>query len=387
MAKNIAVGIDIGTHTTRVVVCEFVKGEIAPRILGTGMAHSRGLRHGYVVNIEDAGKGISRAAAEAEKNSGIKIKRAYVSIGGISLDATSGTGSAVISRADGQVTALDVNKAMEESENNLKIPNKKIIHVIPTIYRLDGKEVLGKPEGMKGVKLEIKTLFVTCLEQHLDDLAAAVSIAGIEVIDVIASPLSSSLVVLSDKQKTAGCILVDIGAETVSIAVFENGTVQALHVFSIGSTDITNDIALGLKIPLEEAEGLKIGSIIRDYPKKKLDQIIEARLSDVFELIENYLKKIKRSGLLPAGVIMTGGGSNISMIEELSKNFLKLPSKLGTADIFQNSKVKVRDSSWFVALGLCLAQRNSTETYASSRNQGGNSLKNFFKSIGNQLLP
>src|SRR3990172_2770812 len=136
MAKNIAVGIDIGTHTTRVVVCEFVKGEIAPRILGTGMTHPRGLRHGYVVNIEDAGKGISRAAAEAEKNSGIKIKRAYVSIGGISLDATSGTGSAVISRADGQVTALDVNKAMEESENNLKIPNKKIIHVIPTIYRL-----------------------------------------------------------------------------------------------------------------------------------------------------------------------------------------------------------------------------------------------------------
>src|SRR3990172_7336719 len=387
MIKNIAVGIDVGTHTTRVVVCEFGKGDKAPRILGLGETSSRGLRKGYVTNIEEAGKSIRRAVTEAEKNSGIKIKRAYVSVGGISLESISGFGSAVVSRADGEVTTLDVNKALSESEDGLKIPNKKIIHVIPTIYKLDGKEVLGKPEGMKGVKLEIKTLFVTCLTQHLDDLVAAISLSGVEVIDVIASPLATSLIVLNEKQKTAGCILVDIGAETVSIAIFENGAIQALHVFSIGSTDITKDNALGLKIPLEEAEGLKIGSIIRDFPKKKLDQIIEARLSDVFELIENYLKKIKRNGLLPAGVIMTGGRSNISTIEELSKNFLKLPSKLGVAELFNNSKIKIRDSSWFVALGLCLAQKDSVETYSGNRNQGGNSLKNFFKSIGNQLLP
>ena len=387
MIKNIVVGIDIGTHMTRVVVCEFIKGEIAPRILGTGITSSKGLRYGYVTNIEEAKKNVKRAVLEAEKSSGIKIKRACISIGGISLGSLSGLGSAVISRADGKVTGLDINKALEENKNNLKIPNKKIIDVIPTMYKLDGKEVLGKPEGMKGVKLEVKTLFVTCLEQHLDDLATAVSEAGIEVVDVIPSPLASSLVVLNDKQKTAGCILVDIGAETVSIAVFENGTIQALHIFSIGSTDITNDIALGLKIPLEGAEGLKIGSIIRDYPKKKLDQIIEARLSDIFELIENYLKKIKRSGLLPAGVILIGGGSNIALIEELSKNFLKLPAKIGTAEILNNNKTKVRDSSWFVALGLCLAQRDSARSYSSGRNEGANSLKNFFESIINTLLP
>jgi len=387
MIKNIAVGIDVGTHTTRVVVCEFGKGDKAPRILGLGETSSRGLRKGYVTNIEEAGKSIRRAVTEAEKNSGIKIKRAYVSVGGISLESISGFGSAVVSRADGEVTTLDVNKALSESEDGLKIPNKKIIHVIPTIYKLDGKEVLGKPEGMKGVKLEIKTLFVTCLTQHLDDLVAAISLSGVEVIDVIASPLATSLIVLNDKQKTAGCILVDIGAETVSIAIFENGAIQALHVFSIGSTDITNDIALGLKIPLEEAEGLKIGSIIRDFPKKKLDQIIEARLSDVFELIENYLKKIKRNGLLPAGVIMTGGGANISMIEELSRKFLQLPSKLGTAEILNGTKSKLRDSSWFVALGLSMAQRGQTENYSGSVGSGLRSVRNFFKSITNQLLP
>jgi cell division protein FtsA len=387
MIKNIAVGIDVGTHTTRVVVCEFVKGENTPRILGMGYSPSKGLRHGYVTNTGDAAKSIRRAVADAEKASGIKIKRAYVSIGGISLESASGAGSAVVSRADGEVTALDVSKALTESEESLKIPNKKIIHAIPTLYKLDGKEIHGRPEGMKGVKLEIKTLFITCLEQHLEDLIAAAGEAGIDIIDVIASPLAESLVVLNEKQKAAGCILVDIGAETVSIAVFENGAAQALHVFSIGSTDITNDIALGLKIPLEEAEGLKIGSIIRDYPKKKLDQIIEARLSDVFELIENYLKKIKRNGLLPAGVVMTGGGSNISMIEDLSRDFLKLPSKIGAAEIFSSAKGKIRDSSWFVALGLTMAQKDFSEAYPSSVGAGLRSVKNFFKSITDQLLP
>lgn len=387
MAKNIAVGIDVGTHTTRVVVCEFVKNEAAPRILGYGDALSRGLRHGYVTNISEAAKSISRAVVEAEKASGIKIKRAYISIGGISLESVSGTGFAVISRADGEVTTLDVNKALDESRDNLKIPNKRIIDAIPTLYKLDGKEIHGRPEGMKGVKLEIKTLFVTCLEQHLEDLIGAVSLAGIEVVDIIASPIADALVVLNDKQRAAGCILVDIGAETVSIAVFENGAAQALHVFSIGSTDITNDIALGLKIPLEEAEGLKIGSIMHDYPKKKLDQIIEARLSDVFELIENYLKKIKRSGLLPAGVIMTGGGSSLAMIEELSRKFLALPSKIGDAEILGNSKGKIRDSSWFVALGLCMAQRDSGSRYQASSGGAFKGLKNFFKSVTDQLMP
>ncbi len=387
MIRKISVGIDIGTYTTRVVVCEFIKGEHGPKIIGLGESSSRGLRHGYITNITLAAQSIKRAVNEAEKNSGIKIKQAYVSIGGISLESVAGFGNVMVSKADGEVTTLDIEKAIALSRESLKIANKKIIDEIAVMYKLDGKEVLGRPEGMRGIKLEVKTLFVTCLEQHYDDLLSAMTEAMIEVVDIVAAPLSESLVVLNEKQKAAGCVLVDIGSETVSIAIFENSMIQALHVFSIGSTDITNDIALGLKIPLEEAEGIKTGILIKDYPKKKLDQIIEARLSDVFELIENYLKKIKRNGLLPAGVIITGGGSNIKMIEDMSRNFLKLPSKIGTAEAFQN-KARIRDSSWFVALGLCMTQR-SFNASRSSGSFGKNiqNIKKFFKSIGEQLMP
>lgn len=387
MARNIVVGIDIGSSTTRVVVTEYRQRGAPPRILGTGTSESRGLRQGYITQLDDTVKSIKKAVAEAEKNSRVKITQAFLSIGGVTLGSEIAHGSAVISRADKEVTELDVNKAINESEENLQIINKKIIHVIPVLFKLDGKEVLGDPQGMQGIKLEVKTLFVTSLEQHLDNLITAVRRIGVEVVDVIASPLAASMVALSEKQKSVGCILVDIGAETVAIAVFENGTVTSLHVFSIGSTDITNDVALGLKIPIEEAEELKLGRITSDYPKKKLDEIIEARLSDIFELIENHLKKINRNGLLPAGVIIIGGGSNVDLIEDLSKKILKLPSKIGRAKLFANAKHKVRDSSWFVALGLCIAGRRFYSQSYSGGTPLWQSIKRFFSSIGRQLLP
>ena len=371
------------------MVAEFFKGENFPRVLGTGISESKGVRHGYIANIDDAIKSIRRAVHEAEKNSGVKIKKAIVSIGGISLSSEIGYGSAIISKADGEVTVLDVNKAIAESENNLQILNKKIIHTIPIQYKLDGKEIHGRPEGMRGIKLEIRTLFITTLEQHLDDLLMAISQCDIEVLDIIASPFAESLIVMSEKQKAAGCILANIGAETVSLAVFENGNIVSLHVFSIGSTDITNDIALGLKIPLEEAEAVKTGLLVKDYSKKKLDQIIEARLTDIFELIENHLKKIKRNGLLPAGIIFTGGGSSNALIQDLAREILKIPTKAVHPDMYSFTKGKIKNSAWFVALGLCAAGKDSlvpSSSYSSIKRVFQNA-KNFFTNIGKQLLP
>ena len=166
-----------------------------------------------------------------------------------------------------------------------------------------------------------RTLLVTSLEQHLNDLVSAIENTGILVDDVMASPLAASLVMLSKTQKRAGCVLANIGAETVSIAVFENSIPISLKVFPLGSGDITNDIAIGLKIPLEEAERVKRGFTSNtNISKRKLDEIISARLSDMFGLIEAHLKSIKRNGLLPAGIIITGGGSGIADIEDLAKS-------------------------------------------------------------------
>lgn len=360
MSRNIAVGIDIGTYHVKVVVSEYGDGKerTAPHILGTGYAESKGIRHGYIINSADATKSIALAVAQAEKSAGLKIKRAYLGVGGVSVESAVSSGKVIISRADSEISDIDLENALEDSEKNIPpalSQNRRILHTIPLAYRIDGKEVLGRPVGMKGAKLELDTLFVFCLEQHLNDLIQAVEAAGIRVEDVMASPLAASIVTLSKAQKIAGCVLANIGAETVTIVVFENNIPISLKIFPIGSTDITNDIALGLKIPLEDAEQIKLGSLMdSQISKKKLEEIILARLSDIFELIEAHLKRIGRDGLLPAGIIITGGGSGITTIEDLAKASLRLPSKIGELRVATSSKGYIVDSTWSVAYGLCI---------------------------------
>lgn len=377
----------MGSKTTRVVVGEFAKGEKNPRIIGVGESETVGLRHGYVVDAPSVATSVRNAVSMAEKSAGIRIKRAFISVGDTSLRGEQSSGSVIVSKADGEVTSLDVNKAMEDCENNLNLTNKKILHSFPTSFRLDGKEVLGRLEGMSGTKLEIKALFITYSMQHLEDLIETIAQAGVETIDVIASPVAASQIALSEKQKIVGVALVNIGSETVSLSVFENGLLVSIHTFSIGSSDITNDIALGFKIPLEKAESLKHGEVEEGFSKKKLEEIIEARLSDIFELIDNHFKKIKRSELLPAGVVFIGGGANISGIEELSKTVLKLPASHGTSEIFGNTKTKLRDSSWFTALGLITSGKYSSDYSGNSFVKVFKDLKNAIKSGIKQLMP
>ena len=214
--------------------------------------------------------------------------------------------------------------------------------------------MLGSALGLKGNKLEEKTLFITCLDHHVENLIAAVNEAGIEVEDIMVAPYAASFVILSKAQKVAGCVLVNVGAETVSIGVFENNIPTSLEVFPIGSTDITNDIALGLKVPLEEAEQIKVGAITGSaFPRKKLEEIIAARLYDIFELIEAHLRKIGRNGLLPAGIVITGGGSSLNSIDTMAKVALKLPSRIGTIS-GMDGKSSFKDMTWAVAYGLCI---------------------------------
>lgn len=387
MIRNISVGIDVGSSMTRVVVGEFFKGEKNPKIIGVGEGETLGLRHGYVVDPLSAITSVKNAVRMAEKSSGIKIRRAFVSVGGVSLRGELSSGSVIISKADGEVTSLDINKALLDCEENLNLNNKKIVQVFHLSSKLDGKEVLGRLEGMRGTKLEIKALFVIYSIQHLEDLIEVIEKAGVETIDVIASPIAISQIVLSEKQKIVGVALVNIGRETTSLSVFENGLLMSIHTFSIGGTDITNDIALGFKIPLETAEKLKRGDIDDSFSKKKLEEIIEARLSDIFELVDNHLKKIKRNELLPAGIIFTGGGANIAKIEEFSKSILKLPASQGEIDIFDNLKTKLRDSSYFVAIGLVVSGRDGDGHSNGSFMNLLKDLKNTVKSSIKQLMP
>lgn len=358
MARTIITGIDVGTYYVKVVIATTRERNERglPKIIGAGMAESRGLRHGYVTNVRDVAESIRKAVSIAEEKAGIKVKKAFVGVSGIGLASTVVSSFVMTSRADAEISNLDIDKLHEQCEKDIPhafSANRRIIYDIPLQYKIDGYPSLGSPVGMKGNKVELKMLFITCLEHHVADLIGAVNEAGLEVEDVMAAPISAGFVTLSKSQKVAGCVLANIGAETVSISVFENNIPTSLEVFPIGSTDITNDIALGLKVPLEEAEQIKIGAITGStYPKKKLEEIISARLSDIFELIEAHLKKIGRNGLLPAGIVITGGGSGLTSIDEIAKASLKLPSRIGSISI--DGKSSFKDATWAVAYGLTI---------------------------------
>lgn len=389
MAQHYITGIDVGTYQVKVVIVSdthTAESKGMPQIIGTGYAESRGLRNGYIINETDVVRSVRNAVAQAEKASGVKVKRAYISMGGIGLDEIHSRGEAITSRADSTITQVDIDKAIEMSEESIqdKIPNRKIIHSIPLQYTIDGEKVHGRPHDLKGTKIEVDVLFITAFEQHLNDLVTAIESIGISVDDVMASPLAGSLVMLTKAQKRAGCILANIGAETVSIVVFENNTPISLKVFPIGSNDITNDIALGLKVTLDEAEKIKRGGMTSlPYSKKKIDEIIGARLTDIFELIDAHLRKIKRDGLLPAGIILTGGGSGTATVQDLARAALRLPSKIATLDPAQNGKV--RDASWAVGYGLCIWGMTGSEEESGINlaRQTGNTVLNWFK----QFLP
>ena len=387
MTKSISIGIDLGTQTTRVVVGEFVKGENHPRVIGVGEASSSGMRRGYIKNKEEALKSLKLAISRAEKSSGVRIRRAFVSMNSLNLRGDISVGASIITKADSEVTNLDTKKSLEEAENNLSLGNRKILQVFPVGHRLDGKEVFGRPEGMYGNKLETRAIFATCNAQHFNDLVELLALAGVETMGIIPGAISASQIALSKKQKIAGCVLVNIGAETVSMAVYENESLSYLKTFGIGANDITNDIALGLKVSLEQAEEIKLGKIPEKISKKKVDEIIEARFADIFEAIDNHLKKIKRNELLPAGAIFVGGGAHTENLESMTISQLKLPATIGAPEVFGNPKTKLRDPVWFTALGLLTADKGSESINPNSFGGVFKTLKRAIKSGIKQIMP
>lgn len=366
MSDHIITGIDVGTFHVKVAIARLPRqgsgASAKPEIIGTGVAESRGLRSGYIMHDADVARSIKSALVQAEKAAGITVKKAHVAIGSIGLEEMYSHGEIIPSRADSEVTSSDLEKLMQDSEDRIvdHIPNRRILHAIPLRYAIDGTEVLGRPQGLRGTKLEVDSLFITTYEQHVNDLIKTIEGLGIYVEDVIASPLAASFVLLSKAQKRAGCVLVNIGAETTSMVVFEDTTPISVKIFPVGSSDITNDLALGLRVPLEDAEKIKRGAMTAaTFSKKRVDEIVAERLKGIFDLIDNQLKKIKRDGLLPAGVILTGGGSSLNQTVDIAKTTMQLPARTATLEI--GKTVKVRDASWAVAYGLCMWGASDTE--------------------------
>ncbi|HEY4489507.1 MAG TPA: cell division protein FtsA [Candidatus Paceibacterota bacterium] len=388
MARRIATGIDIGTHQTKVVVVEEFDTPEGPsiRIIGTGLSDTQGIRHGYVVDIADATQSILAAKRQAEIAARVPIRAGFLAIGGVSLDETRGSGETVISRADSEITELDIDKVRDAARRAAEpnFLNRKVLHEIPIEFRIDGAKVIGNPLGMKGTRLEGEFLFITCLAQHADMLTSAVEAADIEVIDRMASPLAGSYVTLTKDQKIKGCVLANIGAETVSIVVYDEGLPISVKVFPVGSTNITDDLALGFRISLEDAERIKLGRLSGAmYSRKKVEDIITTRFRTMFDLIEKHLRSIDRHRALPAGIVLTGGGAGTGNVSDIAKGALSLPSRI--ADVRISSDAKVKDATWAVAYGLALWGMTGDVEAPRKENfrEVGKLVQNFFR----QFMP
>ncbi len=357
MKRRIATGIDMGTYYTKIVVVEEMedKGNRSLKVIGTGSAPTQGIHRGYVINKKEVIESLKVAKHAAESTSGITISNAFLAMGSVSTKEIKVTGEVIISRADQEITENDINitlsKAYEAAGNTLS--NYKVLHEIPVEYRVDSMRVYNRPLGMKGTRLEITYILVTCLQSHVDSIIQVAEGADIEVTDYTASAIAESNVVLTRDQKMKGCVLTDIGAETVSLVVYDEGIPISVAVLEGGSSAITDDLALAFKISIEDAERIKRGRLGGAmYSGKKMDTIIARGTATLFSMIAKHLKSVRLRGLLPAGAIITGGGAGNTAIVETAKRVLSLPARVTDVYITGDaSNAKFRDSTWAVAYG------------------------------------
>ncbi len=405
MAKdNIVVGLDVGT--TKVAVCVGKASEGLINIVGFSRVPNAGIRKGMIVDVEDTVSAISAALEQAERMAGTQINSAYVSLGGNHISSTVSKGVVAVARADGEITPSDVDRVVEAAKTVALPPNREIIHVIPKFYTVDGQTNLADPLGMTGIRLEVEAIVVGGATAAIKNLTKCVSQSGVAVDGVVFAPLASSRALLSKKQKELGAILIDIGGGTTSIAVFEEGDILHCSVIPVGSGHITNDIAIGLRTSLEIAEKIKVnfGSAIPEkisesekinltnfdpqdtqrIERRYVAEIIHARLMEILALIREDLRKIGKDGMLPAGVIFTGGGAKLEDLVELAKEELRLPAQIGSPTLEIEGLVdKLSDSIYSTSVGLMLYGLEGNA--APRRLQGGvlDKARGFFK----QFLP
>lgn len=373
---NIITGLDIGTSRVRVVVASFKGSEEKPKIIGIGEAPSNGMRKGIVVDIEEVVASIKKAVEEAELNSGIPIQSAYLSIGGNHISIKKNKGLVAVSRADQEVSEEDISRVIA-SASAISLPlNREMIHVIPRDFKLDSEEGILDPLGMTGARLEVDALVIDGLAPHIKNLTKCVSILGIKVGGLVLNVLAASQAVLSKRQKELGVLVLDLGGGTSSMAVYEEGKLFHAQILPVGSSHITNDIAIGFQTTIDLAEKIKLqyGSALPGEIKKKdiinlseldasegsvfsrqgVSRIIEARIQEIFDLVNRELKKIGKQKLLPAGIVLVGAGSLMPGIVDLAKREFCLPAELGFPSQIESVMERVNDPSFATAAGLVL---------------------------------
>jgi cell division protein FtsA len=389
----IITGLDIGSGYLKMLSVSKKPNEDDFEIVGFAQSPALGVRKGVVFDTGKVSEIISSLAKQIEENSGNKIERVYAGIGGGHIFCTSSRGLVSVSRADQKISEEDVERVLRAAQAISLPSNKEIIEVFPKEFIVDGGSGVREALGMQGVRLEAETLVLCGFSPYLKNSTQTIMSAGLEVGDMVLSSLASSRSILSLREKELGVCVLDIGAGTTDMAVFEEGSLTHAAVFPVGSGHITSDIAICLKTDIDAAEKIKIeygacrtgskrgkekkikmdvtegeehGSLL--FSSKELSDIVEARVSEIFDLTNKELKKISRQGMLPAGVVLTGGGAKLVGIKEMAKKELKLPCRVGVSKVSYNMQ---EDPSLSAVYGLVLEGIDLEENSGMAQNMKG----------------
>ncbi len=367
-----AVGIDVGTTNIRCVVSHIDPATGSPTIIGVGKAKNSGMRKGTVVNLNGPASAIDTALADAERMSGYEVNEATISVNGSHIISTKTEGMIAVGTANHEIDEEDVDRIMEVAVTG-KIPaNRRDLEVIAFNYILDGQDGIKDPIGMSGTRLEVKANVISAMVPHMTNLEKSVELASVKPNSIVPSVMASAKAVLSESQLENGVAVIDMGGSTTSVAVFEEGDLQYIGIIPMGGMNITNDLAIGLKTDPEIAEkiklqhaslmnnssdgevSVKVGKDTLIFNQGDIEEITEARLEEIFELVNSELKKAGRAGKLPSGVVLVGGTSNIKGILEFAKKQLGVAARLGKPKGFGGVADGIDKPEFATAVGLML---------------------------------
>ena len=374
MEKTI-VGIDVGTTK----ICTLI-GETDEQdqlcIVGVGTAPAHGLSKGMVVNVEEASKSIASSIQQAERVSGYTIQAAYVGLGGKHISSLNSRGVVAVGRGDRSITQDDVARALEAAQAIAVPHNREIVHTIARSYTLDGQEGVRDPIGMVGFRLEVEAHIVTGAVASMRNLVQCVEGTNVEVNDLVLQPLASAEAVLTSEEREMGVALVDAGGGTTDVAIFVDGTIWHTQVLPVGGNNLTHDLSVGLRTPFATAEELKIRyghclpeavdpeetipvsafgeSEPQTVSRLEMARILEARAEEMYAMVLNEIKRSGYEGLLPAGLVLTGGTADLRGFKELGREMLQLPVRVGRIRGVSGLVDAVSGPSYATAVGLLL---------------------------------
>ncbi len=371
MDEPIVVGIDIGTTKICTLVARVENGTNL-RILGVGIEPSHGIRKGTVIDINAASQAITHSIEKAERTSGFEINSALVSLAGSQVSSVNSRG--VVGISGRVIDENDIYRALDSAQAVAIPHNREIIHVIQRGFIIDGQDGIRQPVGLHGYRLEVEAHIITASASTVENLRQCVSAAGIEVVQFVLNPLASGEVILTENEREMGAAVVDFGGGTTDLAIYINGDVWHTNVLTVGSNHITADIAHGLRLPIDKAEEIKLRhghAVLSDIAedetfnvvtfgaeesikisRKELVNIIEARIEEIFSLVQQEIKRSGYDGLLPAGIVLTGGGSLLPGTRQTAARVTGLPVRIAKPEKIVGLTDQIMSPAFTTSVGL-----------------------------------